>query len=119
MADAIIGGIVGAFVGSVLGYLFSYHLGRLQRKQEVEERRKRLLRALSHEISAMPPQGNPYSAANTEIFTGTHLATLDPLLDLSADLDEGLVSRLAVLKAAIHQYNDLIGTVNQVAITTP
>lgn len=118
LGEGLIGALVGAFVGSVFGYLFSYRLAQQTRRQDLEDRRKRLMRALSHELAAqVPVRPHEPNGDQITVWSGIHLATLEPLLDLVADLpDEGLLQALAAFQANVTNFNDAIVSVNALQI---
>lgn len=116
------GALLGAFVGSALGYLFSYRLAKQTREADVEQRRRRLMRALSHEIAVdIPPTIRASDDLNWEmtVTSGVHLATLEPLLGLVADLpDEGLLAALAKLNSEAKAFNDELVSINALWLTS-
>jgi len=114
LGDSLIGALVGALVGSVLGYVFSYHSARRTRGEDLEERRKRLMRALAHEIGVdMPPDMRDEPTHQLHVTSGVHLATLEPLIDLAAHIqDERLLRALAVLRSRSEDFNDEIQATN-------
>ncbi len=108
----MVGALVGAAVGSVLGYVGSYHLARRNRNEEVQERRKRLMRALATEIS-LEIRDLKWAPGLFTLSTGVYLSTLAPLIDLAADPEGGeLLQALAHLRSRSDSYNDVIGWTN-------
>jgi hypothetical protein len=118
MGEAIVGAVIGAFVGSVLGYVFAYYLAQQTRRQELEERKGRLLRALSHELQVQaPPITDDLESEHVTIWSGFQLASLEPLVDLAAnDPDEELLQSLAALQASVTNFNDTIASTNALEI---
>lgn len=117
MGEAIVGALIGAFVGSVLGYLFSYRLADQTRRLDLEDRRKRLMRALSHEIAREFEETGEGSDEQITIWSGVHLATLSPLIELVADLpDEALLLAMTRLHAEVNSFNDMAQSINHIQV---
>jgi hypothetical protein len=114
IAETLLGAFVGALFGSVFGYIASYHLARHARQEDVVERRKRLMRALAHEISLEVKDLTWGDVPGRwTLSTGIYLSTLAPLLDLSADMgDDKLLGALAHLKSRSDSFNDVIAWTN-------
>jgi hypothetical protein len=114
LGDTLIGAFLGAGLGSVLGYLGSYHLSRRARAEDLEARRRRLMRALAHEIAVqVPAELAQLPAAIINLYWGIELSSLEPLVDLTADFeDTKLLDALLALKGHCKVFNDLIVSIN-------
>lgn len=114
MGETLVGAFAGAVIGSILGYIGGYHLARRARHDEVSERRVRLMRALSHEIALEVRELRWGDVpGRLTLSTGVYLSTLEPLLDLVAELhDERLLQALAHLKSRAESFNDVVGWTN-------
>ena len=81
------------------------------------------MRALSHEIAAdLPPVLEEVPPESKQHAASLHLSTLEPLLDVVADMpDEALLRSLAEFKSHVQNYNDLLVSTNamHIADTSP
>lgn len=118
--STLVGALVGAVVGSFLGYLANYQAMRRHDVEETTLRRRRLMKALQaelHSITGLPaPEREPGIAM---LWSGAHLAALDPLIALAAedpDPRHGFLDALVHLEDMIATYNDLVAVTNFVAI---
>jgi hypothetical protein len=102
----IVGGVVGAVVGSVLGYLFAFALWRTQARSSSEERRRRLQKALMHEISRIGDSPPPYDAAKFIYLDPIRLVSLAPLLEEAAEHSDEMLEIVIDLAVSISTFND-------------